>query len=267
MSKKITIKSIVTDKVSGSSKILEKLNKYILRNADDMIRLRRDLSSIKKDLKDFAAIISYIEKVEKQIDTGNTEKFKSFLTSFDAEKTEAYNKIYNNAKRYLSKFNTILTLSNSRTLLEVCKIWANDNKELKIIVCESRPKNEGLIFAKELAKAGIKVEVTTDASISNFIEKANAVIIGADKILKNGNVVNKTGSRNAAIICKYFKRPFIVLATRDKFTNGETFTAYEQNPDEILRHSYKNLSVRNTYFEVIERSLVTKLFIDNRRKN
>jgi translation initiation factor 2B subunit (eIF-2B alpha/beta/delta family) len=262
MSKKITIKSIVTDKVSGSSKILEKLNKYILRNADDMIRLRRDLSSIKKALKDFAAINSYIEKVEKQIDTGNTEKFKSFLTSFDAGKTEAYNKIYNNAKRYLSKFNTILTLSNSRTLLEVCKIWANDNKELKIIVCESRPKNEGLIFAKELAKAGIKVEVTTDASISNFIEKANAVIIGADKILKNGNVVNKTGSRNAAIICRHFRKPFYVLTTIDKFTKEDHFKQKNENSDNILKTKDKKITIYNYYFEEIERSLITKVITD-----
>ena len=204
MSNKITLKSIVNDKVSGSSKILEKLNRYIMQNADDTVKLRNSLSNIRKALKDFAAINSYIEKVGKLIDTGDTKKLRDFTKSFDTGKNEAYNNIYNKARHYFSRFNTILTLSNSKTLLEVFKIWSGKNKKLKIIVCESQPKNEGIIFAKALAKANIKVQLITDASISNYIANADTVIIGADMILKNGNVVNKTGSMNAAIICRYF---------------------------------------------------------------
>lgn len=262
MSTKITLKSIINDKVSGSSEILEKLNKYILQNADDTIKLRNSLSSIRKALKDFAAINSYIEKVGELIDTGNTKKLKDFINSFDAWKTEEYNNIYNKARHYFSRFNTILTLSNSKTLLEVFKIWSRKNKKLKIIVCESRPKNEGIIFAKVLAKTNIKVQLITDASISNYIAKSDAAIIGADMILKNGNVVNKTGSRNAAIICKYFKKPFIVLATKDKFVNKESYKPVLENPHELLSKNNKNIEVFNSYFEEIEKSLITKIITD-----
>jgi translation initiation factor 2B subunit (eIF-2B alpha/beta/delta family) len=262
MSRKITLKSIIGDKVSGSSEILESLNNYILQNADDITRLKGDLHRTKKTLKGFAGINNYIRRVEPLIDYGITKKLKLFLNKFRLDKTEAYNKIFNKSKTYLAKFNTILTLSNSKTLLEVFKIWSRENKKLKIIICESRPKNEGVIFAKALAKENINVKLITDPSMSNYIEKADAVIVGADIILKNGNVVNKTGSRNAAIICRHFKRPFIVLATKDKIVNKKLYKRRQGNPDEILNKSNKNIKVDNYYFEEIEKSLITRIITD-----
>jgi translation initiation factor 2B subunit (eIF-2B alpha/beta/delta family) len=262
MSRKITLKSIIGDKVSGSSEILESLNNYILQNAEDLTRLKNDLHRTKRKLKGFAGINNYIRRIEPLIDSGDTKKLKFFLNKFRLDKTEAYNKIFNKSKPCLIKYNTILTLSNSRTLLEVYKIWSRENKKLKIIICESRPKNEGVIFAKALAKENIKVKLITDASMSNYITRADAVIVGADLILKNGNVVNKTGSRNAAIICRHFKKPFIVLATKDKFANKKSYKSIQENPDEIFSSSHKNIKVSNYYFEEIEKSLITRIFTD-----
>ena len=262
MKSKITLKSIINDKVSGSSEILGKLNYYLLQYSDNIPKLKNDLKKIKKEITGFAVINNYVSNIEPILKDRNQKELKEYLTNFSTDKDEEYNKIYDNARRYLSKFNTILTLSNSKTLLEVFKIWSNENKKLRIIVCESRPKKEGIIFAKALTKENIKVNLITDASISNYIENSDAVIIGADIILKNGNVVNKTGSRNAATICRYFKKPFIVLATKDKFTNKKTYKPIAENPGEILNKSPKNISVHNYYFEEIEKSLITKIITD-----
>ena len=259
MRNKITLKSIINNKVSGSSEILDKLNDYISQNSGNIPKLINNLSVIKEGLSGFAAVNNYIGQIEPLIKEGDTKKLKSFLIKFRPNKTEAYNNIYKNAKSLLSKFNTILTLSNSKTLLEVFKSWSAGNKKLKIIVCESRPKNEGVIFAKALAKENIEVKLITDASMSNYIAKSDAVIVGADIILKNGNVVNKTGSRNAAIICRHFKKPFMVLATKDKFVNKRFYKSKLENPREILSNRHKNIVVDNYYFEEIEKSLVTKI--------
>jgi translation initiation factor 2B subunit (eIF-2B alpha/beta/delta family) len=262
MNRKITLKSITSDKVSGSSDILERLNNYILQNSADILRLKNDIRRIKRTLPGFAAINSYIRRVETLINKGDKKKLYSFLYRFNAEKSEAYNRIFNKTKVYLSNSNTILTLSNSKTLLEIFRIWSRENKKLTIIVCESRPKNEGVIFAKALAKGNIKVKLITDASMSNYIAKADAVIVGADIILKNGNVVNKTGSRNAAIICRHFKKSFIVLATVDKFVNNKFYKLNQENPGEILSNSNKYIEVNNYYFEEIDKSLITKIITD-----
>ena len=262
MKSKITLKSIINDKVSGSSEILEKLNNYLLRNSDNIPKLKNDLDKIKEEITGFAAINNYIHNIDSIIKNGNKKKLKDHLKSFRRSKSDAYYTIYNNAGSFLSKFNTILTLSNSKTLLEVFKIWSKTNKRLRIIVCESRPKNEGIILAKALAKGNIRVNLITDASMSNYIAKADAVIIGADMILKNGNIVNKTGSRNAAIMCRYFKKPFIVLATKNKFTNKKTYRPVAENSREIVNKSPENIKVYNYYFEEIEKSLITKIITD-----
>jgi methylthioribose-1-phosphate isomerase len=88
------------------------------------------------------------------------------------------------------------------------------------------------------------------------------VIVGADIILENGNVVNKTGSRNAAIICRHFHKPFIVLATKDKFVNKKFYKSNQENPGEILSKRNKNIEVNNYYFEEIEKALVTRIITD-----
>lgn len=262
MRHKITLKSIINDKVSGSSEILEKLNDYISQNSGNIPKLKDNLSKIKKGLSGFAVVNNYISQIETLIKDGNIKKLKSFLIKFRPDKTKAYNNIFKNAKSLLSKFNTILTLSNSKTLLEVFKSLSAENKKLKIIVCESRPKKEGIIFAKALAKEKIRVKLITDASISNYIARSDAVIVGADIILKSGNIVNKTGSRNAAIICKHFRKPFIVLATKDKFVNKKIYMPRQENPGEILSRSYKNIGVYNSHFEEIEKFLITKIITD-----
>jgi translation initiation factor 2B subunit (eIF-2B alpha/beta/delta family) len=259
MAKKIALKSILTDKVSGSSELVVKINEYFLSNHQSIKKLESDIESIKKSLSTFEVVNSYVGKIEKYIKRKDLDGLESFLKDFPAKKDKAYRNIYANAEKFISGFNTVLTLSNSKTLLEVFKIWSAKNRRLKIIVCESRPKNEGVIFAKALAKKNIKVDLITDASMSNHIANADAVIIGADIILKNGNVVNKTGSRSAAIICKYFKKSFIVLATKDKLTNRKTYISSDEKPGEILDHNYKNINVHNHYFEVIEKSLITKV--------
>ena len=262
MPNRLSLKSILNDKVSGSSELLEKLNRYFLQNVTQPEKIRRNIKTLKEKLPQFSAITNYIAKVEKLLDQKDIKGLKIFLKEFNKGKDNSYSAIYNNARKDIINFNKVLTLSNSRTLLEVFKLWHKENKNLKIIVCESRPKNEGLIFAKELAKAGIKVEVITDASINNFIEKADAVIIGADKVLGNGNLVNKTGSRNAAIICKHFRKPFYVLTTIDKFTRADHFKQNNENSDDILRTKDKKITIYNYYFEEIEKSLITKVITD-----
>jgi translation initiation factor 2B subunit (eIF-2B alpha/beta/delta family) len=262
MQGKITLNSIINDKVSGSSELLEMLNDYLLQNADNFPKMKRDLYRIKNEIRGFAAINNYIRKIDKLITSGDKKTIKTFLTRFNSGKIDSYTDIYNKANSYLSKFDNILTLSNSKTLLEVIKLWSKSNNKLEITVCESGPKNEGVIFAKALAKENIKINLITDASMSDYIAKVDAVLVGADIILGNGNVINKTGSRNAAIICRYFGKPFIVLATKDKFTNKRIYKPGLEKPGEILNGNIKNIKVYNYYFEEIDKSLITKVFTE-----
>jgi translation initiation factor eIF-2B subunit delta len=117
-------------------------------------------------------------------------------------------------------------------------------------------------MAKELAATGIKVELIIDAMMGIYVNEVDAAIIGADVVLKNGNVVNKTGSKALAVLCKEKKKPFYVVTTKSKVSKENIFKPKKQNPNEVWDDSVKNISVSNIYFEEIERKLITNIFTD-----
>ena len=122
--------------------------------------------------------------------------------------------------------------------------------------------NEGKILAKRLLKSSIPVKFVTDFSAASYIPSVNAVIIGADRILSNGNIVNKTGSLTLAILCRYYNKPFYVITTKSKHSKDSEYLPEEKDPAEVWRYSNQKLKVRNYYFEEIERDLITRIITD-----
>ena len=163
------------------------------------------------------------------------------------------------AEKLLIGINKILTLSNSKTVFELLKRYSKINKILKIFICESRPQNEGRVLTKLLLDENIKCEMILESMLPHFIQKTDAVIIGADKILKNGNVINKIGSLNAALLSKKYKKPFYVIASKDKFSNQVSYNPIQKDSNEIWNYSNENLKINNFYFEEIEKKLITKI--------
>ena len=75
-------------------------------------------------------------------------------------------------------------------------------------------------MAKELLKCGLKVDMITDAMAGIFVPKADAVIVGADAVLNNGNVINKAGSLSLALYCAdILGYRFMYLQQNLKFVN------------------------------------------------
>jgi len=253
---------ILSDKTSGSSDLVAKLNNYVKVNSGNKLELEKIIELSDKHLSSFQIINSYIKSLQKLLKRNDTKAIINFSESFENELKNKYSRLYKNAKIYLNEFNFILTLSNSSTIAEVFKLWKNDNPTLKIVIPESRPKNEGKLLAGKLLKINFKVDFITDLSIANFMDKIDAVIIGADKVLKNRNVINKTGSKSIAILCSYYNKPFIVLATKDKICRNNRFKQMDQNLDEIWKHRNHRLKIHNRYFELVENDLITKIFTD-----
>lgn len=250
----------MTDKTSGSEQILSGLNNYFLEIINDRKEIDAAVKKVKANLSHFTNVESYITSLEKILKLHRTGETEAFLKSFNENSENKFLQIYNSAKPYLKNLRTVLTLSNSKTLLEVFKLWAKENKHLRIIICESRPKYEGRIFAKHLLKVNIKIEVITDAMMSLYIPVADAVLLGADSILKNGNIINKTGSLSAALLCKYYKKPFYILASKDKLSKKKSFRQKKQADDKIWKFKNNNLYISNYYFEEVPKKLITEIY-------
>ncbi len=253
------LNKILNDKTSGSTELVLKLNEFFHIHANNFKLINLSFKKAREKLSHFAVINNYLNQLQKVIRTKDFHKISDFTNNFKTETGKKYQRLYKHSRKYLSNCNNIFTLSNSATLLEIFKYLKKDNDKLKIIIAESRPKNEGRLFAQALVKYNIKVEFITDAMISLYIPEIDAAVLGADAILKNGNIINKTGSKAAALLCRYYKKPCYVITTQDKIIFKNKFRQTRQNPEEVWNIKNRNIKITNYYFEEIEKNLITKI--------
>ena len=206
-SAKNKLDKILSDNKSGSTKVLLKLIKWSKDYAGDKKTLLGMIDITNSRLKAFSTVQSFTKEFRKIIDKNNKTQILDFINKQYEEIDNRYSNLFKNSLPYLKNCKRIVTLSNSKTVIEILK-RLNEKKKIFVTVAESRPQLEGRIMAKELLKNKIKVEIIPEALLPNAVEKTDVAISGADIILSNGNIVNKTGSRSLAILCKYFKKPF-----------------------------------------------------------
>lgn len=210
---------IIDDRVSGSAEILEKLNRYFIKKIKDNISIKDEVNLAKKRLNHFAGINCYLNRIQKELLKKDRISLLNYLLKVKDSEHNVYKNIYDKIPGKIKSSKTFLTLSNSKTIFEILKLFQRSDNKIKVIVSEARPGCEGMILAKRLKKEGIQTKIIPDSHISNYIIKSDLLMLGCDIILKNGDIINKTGSRNAAIISNYFKKPVIVVSSKEKRIN------------------------------------------------
>jgi methylthioribose-1-phosphate isomerase len=101
------------------------------------------------------------------------------------------------------------------TALGVVRGAIEAGKNIKVIATETRPFLQGArLTAWELDKDGIPVSLITDNMVGHIMSKGmvDAVVLGADRIAKNGDVANKIGTYSISILAKSHGIPFYVAA-------------------------------------------------------
>ncbi|RZV11775.1 translation initiation factor 2B subunit (eIF-2B alpha/beta/delta family) [Natrinema hispanicum] len=115
---------------------------------------------------------------------------------------------------------SVATLSRSGTVLEALQ----QGSPARVFVAESRPAREGIAVAEDLAETtDSTVTVHTDAAVAHVLARndIDQVVVGADTILPDGAVVNKTGTRALAIAAAREGIPVSVVAATDKISTRE----------------------------------------------
>ena len=253
------LKKVLADNNSGSRELLSKLNSFLLKDPGSFPFPLKYIPLLKKELSLFQGIVAYLVTLEKIKDK---DSYIKFLTNWNLLEELAYLRIDSKLFPLIKNHSRILTFSNSKTVYKVLSQFKRENKKLTVIIAESRPVNEGRILAKLLAKEKIKVELITEAMLPEFIEKCDSVILGADRILKNGDVVNKTGSRMIAILCKEFKKPLYVVCDKTKQSAKNTFIKENKPSIEVWNTKDPLINVNNFYFERVEKKYITKVITD-----
>ncbi|MEI7612287.1 MAG: S-methyl-5-thioribose-1-phosphate isomerase [Betaproteobacteria bacterium] len=111
--------------------------------------------------------------------------------------------------------------------------------ELHVWVSETRPRNQGLLTAWELAQHGVPHTLIADNAAGLLLARGevDAVIVGADRIAANGDVANKVGTYLKALAAKEAGVPFYVAAPRSTIDfaciNGSAIPIEERSGDEF----------------------------------
>ncbi len=147
-------------------------------------------------------------------------------------------------------------------------------RRVQVFADETRPLLQGSrLTAWELERAGVPVTVLTDAMAASLMRarEIDMVFVGADRVAANGDVANKIGTYNVAVIAKHHGIPFYVCApwsTIDRATASGTEIEIEQrHADEVrvLRDvaiAPAAVAVRNPAFDVTPHELVTAVITD-----
>jgi len=144
----------------------------------------------------------------------------------------------------------------------------------KVFACETRPLLQGArLTAWELHQDKIPVTLVTDSMAGYLMLQGqiDMVIVGADRIARNGDVANKIGTYSLAILAKYHNIPFFVAApysTIDvNMATGKEITVEERHCNEI-RHIHgvkvvpEDIQVYNPAFDVTPSELITGIITD-----
>lgn len=154
------------------------------------------------------------------------------------------------------------------TALGVIRAAVAAGKRLRVLCDETRPWLQGSrLTAWELTEDGIPAEVIVDGAAAHFIAsgEVKAVIVGADRIAKNGDVANKIGTLGAAAAASVFGVPFYVAApttTLDRsIADGTAIPIESRSPEEVATIAGRRVvppgvMLRNPVFDVTPARLV-----------
>jgi methylthioribose-1-phosphate isomerase len=147
-------------------------------------------------------------------------------------------------------------------------------RTIRVIVSETRPLLQGArLTAWELTRSGIPCTVITDGMVASRLRKGDVhcVIVGADRIARNGDVANKIGTYALALAARAHDVPFYVAAPRTTFdfaiATGDQIPIEERSDDEVRGFQGRPTTpdaalVWNPAFDVTPARLVTAYITD-----
>ena len=230
-----------------------------------------------------------VERMSSLVEKMNTQPVEEIQESLRreserilAEDIDINRKIGRNGKSLISKGATILTHCNAGSLatggygtaLGVIRAAHEAGKRVKVIADETRPWLQGLrLTAYELMEDKIPVVVITDNAAGSFMrqKKVDLVITGADRIAANGDVANKIGTYQVAVLAKENSIPFYVaapLSTIDlSINNGDMIPIEERRSQEISHFGNQEIGppgvkILNPAFDITPRKYVTAIITE-----
>lgn len=172
------------------------------------------------------------------------------------------------ASKLIKDKDVILTYCNVSGLMpligEFCR---KQKKQIRFYVAETRPYLQGSrLTAWELKNQGFDTTIITDNMVAKVLSegKIDKIIVGADHLAQNGDIANKIGTYQIAILARYFKVPFYVLCPPKAATETGRDIKIEIRPEnEILEYcgirlAPKGVKAYYPAFDITPNELIAK---------
>jgi methylthioribose-1-phosphate isomerase len=128
------------------------------------------------------------------------------------------------------------------TALGVIRMAIERGHSIEVLVPETRPYLQGArLTAWELHQDHIPLTLITDNMVGHFLKTGGvgAVVVGADRIARNGDTANKIGTYGIAVLAREHNIPFYVAApisTLDLSIGSGEEIPIEERPEEEVTH-------------------------------
>ncbi len=198
------------------------------------------------------------------------------------EDIEANKQMGRNGCSFLEDGDIVMTHCNAGALatggygtaLGVIRAAIEEGKKIEVYACETRPYLQGArLTTWELFQDNIPVTLITDNMSGHFMKEGiiKKVIVGADRIAKNGDTANKIGTYTHSVLAKEHGIPFLVAApmsTLDPQTeSGSSIVIEQRSIDEVayikdVQIAPEGIKILNPSFDVTPAGNITAIITE-----
>ena len=249
--------AILYRSVSNKAKESEILIKDLLKSKESLFKTRTTEPTLRNAL-------NYITKDLDKSNGLDTQEIKTKLKSRVKFVLDFFNKadkkIFDFGAKKIKKGSIVYTHCHSSTVMGIIKNAWNNKKRFEVHNTETRPRFQGRLTAKELARLHIPITHYVDSAMRFAIKKADIVLIGADAITVEGKIVNKVGSELVAETAANYDVPIYVCTNSWKFDPATIFGFDEpiekRYSKEVWQKPPKGVKIDNFAFEKIDPQLI-----------
>jgi translation initiation factor 2B subunit (eIF-2B alpha/beta/delta family) len=160
------------------------------------------------------------------------------------------------AQTIIRNYKSVVTLSYSSTVESILRHGLPPS--CRVVIAESRPLMEGRRLFRNLSDDVTELRMITDAQLGLAIPDADLVLVGADAVLRDLSVVNKTGTYMAALVAHAHGRDFLVAADTYKINvtmDSHNCILESKSGGEVWARQEKHCD--NVYFDITPSQLIT----------
>ncbi len=237
-----------------------------LRELDEASRM---LFSVRETEPFMRNSIRYLRSKIEEAEWDSVEELKVLIEGFSKELLETFNgarrRIAEVGSRRILDGDVVMTHCHSSTVMMILKRARERGADFEVVLTETRPLYQGRRTARELG-IGIRATMIIDSAVRSFMRRVSHVLVGADAITSEGNVINKIGTSLIALAAHEARVPFYVATELLKFDpqtiHGEYEVIEERPPSEVWADPPKGVMIRNPAFDVTRRDYIHGLICE-----